>query len=373
MMKNTVVWIFLLLLASCAGNNGYVIKGLITNNSVPIDSGTVYIFNSDMSHADTTTIEQGRFVFKGKVEIPDIYFIMVEGSRAFSQLFLENDKFSLTASLDKNMNDIEIEGGENQKLYNLDSEKEREISKKYNFETLNIEYQNPETSLVRKDEIFEVFSSIKKEIGEYKSELMDKNPSSYFTLKHLLTNVDGMSFEEAERRLSAFTSDERFVHNKDVDAISLAITQLKLIQPGMQAPDFTTPDRDGNTIAFSDIYKANKITLLDFWASWCAPCRKVHPALKEIYEEYHSKGLEIFAVSFDNSRDKWLEAINEDSLPWLHVSDIKYWNTASRDLYQVTYVPQYILVDSNGIILKRKLSEPEIAQFLTKSFEGLER
>lgn len=365
MMKNTVVWICLLLLVGCTCNNGYVIKGLITNNSVPIDSGTVYIFNSDMSHADTTTIEQGRFVFKGRIENPDIYFIMVEGSRAFSQLFLENDKFSLTASLDKNMNDIIIKGGENQKLYNLEAEKEREISKKYNFESLNIEYQNPETSQVRKDEIFEVFGSIKKEIGEYKSELMDKNPTSYFTLKHLLTDVDGMSFEEAESRLSVFTSDERFVHNKDVDAISLAITQLKLIQPGMQAPDFTTPDREGNPVAFSDIYKANKITLLDFWASWCAPCRKVHPALKEIYEDYHKKGLEIFAVSFDNSRDKWLEAIEEDGLPWLHVSDLKYWNTASRDLYQVTYVPQYILVDSKGIILKRKLSEPEIAQFLS--------
>ncbi len=83
-----------------------------------------------------------------------------------------------------------------------------------------------------------------------------------------------------------------------------------------------------------------------------------------IYNNYKPLGLEIIAVSFDSSREKWLQAIEEDRLPWIHVSDLRYWSSAPRDLYQVTYVPQYIIVDSKGIILKRKLTEIEIEQYL---------
>lgn len=368
-MKNPVLCLLLLSLFGCVSRDGFVVKGYITNNKAPVDSGIIYLFNGDLSYADTTQIVNGKFTFSGKVTTPDLYYIMVEGSRAFAQIFLENDRFSLEASLDRNMKDIKIEGGENQALFSKETEKEREIGLKYQFDALNAEYQNPETPQKRKDEILEIFNKIKVEVKEYRLKLMDEYPSSYFTLKNILGSVDQFSFEEASRRLAVFQSDSHFAGNEDVKAILKAIEQMKLIQPGMKAPDFSIPDRDGNITKFSDICKANKITLLDFWASWCAPCRKAHPYIKEIYAKYHSKGLEIFAVSFDSSRDKWLEAIEEDGLPWLHFSDVRHWNSVSRDLYLVTYVPQYVLVDSKGIILKRKISESEIAQYLESNIE----
>jgi len=363
-MRQLLFCLIAILACGCGNRDGYVIKGIIKNDQRPVDSGIIYLFNGDMSHADTVGIKKGKFVFKGRIESPDLYFLMVEGSRAYSQIFLENDKYHLIASLDKNMDDIYIKGGKNQRLYTLENEQERKIGEKYDFNALNIEFQNPGTSPDRKDEILKVFNKIQEEVKSYRRQLMNSYPLSYFTLKNLLADVDALPVGEVEERLGVFKSSPEFAHNSDVDAIASAIDQLKLLQPGMKAPDFIIPDRNGKDLRFSDVYKSNKITLLDFWAGWCAPCRKVHPLLKDVYSEYHSLGFEILAVSFDSVREKWLDAIEEDGLPWLQVSDVKHWNSIARDLYHITYVPQYVVVNSDGIILKRKITEEELQTFL---------
>ncbi len=345
-------------------NDGYVIHGKIKNNGKPVESGTIYLFNSDMTHSDTVKIKNGKFVFSGKVNIPDIYFLMTEGSRAYAQIFLENERYRIETSMDKNMDDIRISGGKNQALYTLMSEKEKKIGERYNYTALNAEYMNPDTPENRKKDIITIFNKIQSEVDEYKYSLMDKYPKSYFTLKTLLLNVDLMPLGEITKRLKPFMADPGFANNADLDAIISAIDQLKLLQPGMQAPDFTIPDINGRPLKFSDVYRANKITMLDFWASWCVPCRNVHPELKEIYSKYHKSGFEILAVSFDSIREKWLEAIAADNLPWLHVSDVRHWNSIARDLYHITYVPQYVLVNSEGIILNRKFKEKDLPEML---------
>ena len=107
--------------------------------------------------------------------------------------------------------------------------------------------------------------------------------------------------------------------------------------------------------------------MLDFLASWCAPFRKMHHKLKEMYNKFHPKGFQIVAVSFDNSREKWEEAIKEDGLSWIHLSDLQYWSSAPRDLYQITYVPQYVLVDSSGTIVQLKMSEDHVMDYLNNT------
>lgn len=366
------VCVFSYVLAGCVANSGYVVKGSILSDLSPIDSGTVYLFNSDMSVTDTVAIEKGRFVFEGKVENPDLFFLMVEGSSAYTQIFLENDNFTISASLDKNLSDAVVSGGENQSIKNREKQKEREISEKYKFNELNVEFQNGSTTKERKAEIAAIFSKIQADMIKFQKQLMDEYPLSFYTLKYLVKNVDVLPVDETERRLEKFLTSEDFANNGDVEIIISALSQLKLLQPGMQAPDFTIPDKDSIIVKFSDIYQANRITILDFWASWCAPCREVHPQMRSIYERFKPKGLEILAVSFDSSKEKWLQAINDDKLPWIHVSDLRYWSSAPRDLYQITYVPQYIIVDSKGMILKRKLTEIEVEQFLEEYLRQVE-
>ena len=119
-------------------------------------------------------------------------------------------------------------------------------------------------------------------------------------------------------------------------------------------------------IKFSDVYSKNKVTMLDFWASWCGPCRAFNPTLVRIYKKYHSKGFEVLGVSFDTDKARWEDAIKKDGLTWPHVSDLKGWENAVGTPYMVKYIPQNVLVDQSGTIIKRRATEEEIEQILSE-------
>lgn len=128
---------------------------------------------------------------------------------------------------------------------------------------------------------------------------------------------------------------------------------------GMEAPDIAMADRNGNIRRLSDL--RGKVVLIDFWASWCAPCRRENPNVVRLYKKYKDKGFEIFSVSLDNSREKWLQAIEKDGLEWEnHVSDLRGWNSAGGRLYGVTSIPATVLVDKDGTVLARNLRGAEL-------------
>ena len=131
------------------------------------------------------------------------------------------------------------------------------------------------------------------------------------------------------------------------------------MQVGAVAPDFVQNDPEGNPVRFSDIYSKNKVTMIDFWASWCGPCRAFNPDLVKIYKQYHRKGLEILAVSLDRDMDSWLKAIKDDNLTWKHVSDLGLWNNQVAQTYRIRYIPQNVFVDKDGKIIAKQLSSKE--------------
>ena len=136
---------------------------------------------------------------------------------------------------------------------------------------------------------------------------------------------------------------------------------------GMEAPDIALPDRDGNTRRLSDL--RGNVVLIDFWASWCRPCRLENPNVVRLYHQYHDKGFEIFSVSLDNSRDAWLKAIGDDHLEWPnHVSDLRGWSSAGGRLYGIQSIPSTVLVDRNGNILARNLRGQELENKLKEIF-----
>jgi thiol-disulfide isomerase/thioredoxin len=122
---------------------------------------------------------------------------------------------------------------------------------------------------------------------------------------------------------------------------------------GTQAVEFTQNDTEGHPVSLSSF--RGKYVLVDFWASWCAPCRRENPHVVEAYQQYKNKNFTILSVSLDRQKENWLKAIKDDNLTWTHVSDLQYWDNAVARLYMIEQIPQNILIDPNGKIIARNL------------------
>jgi peroxiredoxin len=151
----------------------------------------------------------------------------------------------------------------------------------------------------------------------------------------------------AERFVKAFPDDDR---KGQLEALLQAEGALRKGQP---APDIELPGPDGQTYRLSSF--RGKWVLIDFWASWCRPCRMENPNVVRLYQKYHPKGFEIFGVSLDYQREAWLQAIRQDNLTWVHVSDLKGWQSAGAQLYRVNGIPFTVLVDPEGRIAAKGL------------------
>ena len=148
-----------------------------------------------------------------------------------------------------------------------------------------------------------------------------------------------------------------------------AIVRMNSLAKGNMAPGFTKPDVDGNMVSLSS-YKG-KYLLLDFWASWCGPCRMENPMLVKIYQSYKDKGFEILGVSYDNEREKWLKAIEQDQLSWKQVSDLKGWKDETVEMYQINDIPNPYLLDPEGRIVAKgeELRGEKLKKVLSSIFE----
>jgi len=140
------------------------------------------------------------------------------------------------------------------------------------------------------------------------------------------------------------------------------IQRMEKVTQGKPAPDFTLQDLNGNSVTLSQV-KA-KVKIVDFWASWCGPCRLNNPSLKRIYSEYHDKGLEIISVSLDNVKDRWEKAVSQDGLPWINVSSLKGWKCEVAQTYDVKAVPAIFILDADNHIIATNIRGEKLEAFL---------
>jgi peroxiredoxin len=203
--------------------------------------------------------------------------------------------------------------------------------------------------------------------NEKQFEFAKNNPNSYFAMVALSesagTKVDVNKVEPVFKALKA-----EFRNTDMGRELEQRIQAAGTTAVGMQAPEFTQNNVDGKPISLSSL--KGKYVLVEFWASWCTPCRAGNPNLVKQYELYKNKGFEIISVSLDNVKDRWVDAIKKDGLPWLQVSDLKGWNNAVGRLYGVRAVPQSFLLDKEGKVIGNTLRDETLNSKLAEIFKN---
>jgi thiol-disulfide isomerase/thioredoxin len=212
-------------------------------------------------------------------------------------------------------------------------------------------------------EMYKVLSTI-----YYDAQLafIQKNPASpvslYFVKQTLGLDMDAAKAGPMFQLLSSALQNSNA--GKEL-AASIEVGRKSMI--GTAATDFTQPSPEGTGIALSSF--KGKYVLVDFWASWCGPCRAESPNLVKAYEQYKSKGFEIYSVSLDEDKSKWLKAIKDDKYTWPQAGDLKGWDNAAAVVYGVSGIPFNFLVDSNGVIVARNLRGEDLEKKLKELFE----
>ena len=158
-----------------------------------------------------------------------------------------------------------------------------------------------------------------------------------------------------------------------LDRLKVVMEAEKATAIGAIAPEFSAPNPEGEIVALKDVVSKGKITMIDFWAAWCGPCRRENPNIVKVYEKYHDKGLEIIGVGLDgrrgqqNPKEAWIKAINDDKLTWHQVSNLRYFDEIAK-LYNVRSIPSMLILDNEGKILSKNLRgialERKIAELL---------
>ncbi|MFW6275894.1 MAG: peroxiredoxin family protein [bacterium] len=218
------------------------------------------------------------------------------------------------------------------------------------------------------------YEQIREEQRNFLISFIQQNSYSLVSILALYQYFENQVLLDEEKDLSYFAMvsnhlSEIYPSNKHVIDLKKRVidrlrvqqennTSLQSLEPGTYAPEIVLPDHEGKNIALSSL--RGQIVLIDFWAAWCPPCRKQNKEMKDIYDKYKNLGFEIYAVSLDRTHQKWVEAIEEDDINWIHVSDLRFKNSPIVDLYKITEIPYEILIDRQGKIIAKDISMDEI-------------
>lgn len=339
---------------SIAGN--YKISG-----DVEIKDGNVLLIVDRVSGKDTigkAPLHDGKFVLEGTIEQPEVAVIAVEGYEGGFLFFLDTD-VPYTMVLRQNFS--EIKGGKLQTAYtdylglvaSLNKElqelkgKINEESEARHFRTVSeLNKQLDELTQKNTKKLNDFIQQNKENLlGVYISCLTARNTGNVEVMERVYSNLS-----ESVRQLTPAT------------LLAKQISVLRSLQIGQEAPDFVLQDMNGQDVRLSEI--KGKIKLLDFWASWCGPCRLENPNMVKLYNDYKDKGLAIISVSLDTDKTKWLKAIEADGLPWVHVSSLKGWKCEVVKRYEVDAVPYIWVLDENNRILGKQLRGEALRAFV---------
>jgi thiol-disulfide isomerase/thioredoxin len=349
---------------------GNISKGqhLIVGTLQHLDNQMVYLkFVNDSLQKQTDSVYawEGRFVFRGTITEPTQATVVSTDGKLNFDFFFEKGTTVLTGDLDISPKCM-IYGGATSRTF----KSFMDMDEPYVFlrDSLSLQmYKQRQAgdstgALATQNHFTEIIAQSKAMEREFITK-NNHSPVSAFLLSAFYVRPG--TWEKGDSLMLLLTDDA--LQSKYVRYREAQIAKLRKLEPGKPVVPFSQTDKNGKR--FSTLQLKGRYYLIEFWASWCAPCRKENPELLKVYTKYQPKGFEIVAVSLDTDRNKWLEAISKDQLPWIQVSDLKGWKNAVAQTYEVNMIPYNFLIDKNGNIIAHSIRPDELNKKLAALYK----
>ena len=359
-MKKHIFFLFAFALGMTACNQkteGFKVNVSLANGN----EKTVYLqkfIDNTPVNIDSAVIANETAVLSAPKDDPQIlYTLKVKGMRGSMPFFADNKDVAFVGDIN-NPQAVEIMASETQAeldAYN-DQLDQFNLQIKELYTVMQQAFLDNDSIVM--DSLNTLGTALMEQQDSYRDEYIKAHPNSFVT-HYILDQVkQEYPVEELKKLTAGFTTES--IYSKDINDY---ITKLERIEVGQPFIDFSLQTKDGENVTLSEVIGKNKLTLVDFWASWCGPCRKENPVVKAAYEQFHALGFEVVGISVDQDEEAWLKAVEEDQLPWTQVRDSE--DKVSQD-YLIYYIPSNFLFDQNGTMVAKGLRGEDLATKLAE-------
>lgn len=337
---------------------GYEIKGTISGD---IENGSeVYLKKSNefnrMENVDTTTVDNGVFVFSGEMANPELHYVFFEKLQGNIPVIVENGSIELTAHKDS-LTYSKLEGTLQNELFANFLKGSRALANKANSMRQDMQKATAQRDTVIMNSIAQEYQELQVEAKSFELDYAKENPNALIAalIIEKAMNMRAIPENEIKELYEALTPE---IKETPVGMrIKEQLEKSEKTTIGAKAPNFTAPTPSGEELALNDVL--GKVTIVDFWAAWCKPCRAENPNVVQVYKKYKEKGLSILGVSLDRRAEDWKKAIEDDGLEWNHVSNVDYFDEIAQ-LYNVNAIPAMFVLDEDGVIVAKNLRGPAL-------------